>query len=79
MIRSKRRKKGLSQSKLAKNLKIDKSHVSRLERKVKNYSPSLDLIVKLSKELECCPIELFVFFADIDCKYFKTRKDNEQE
>lgn len=79
MLRNKRRRKGLSQSKLAKNLKIDKSHVSRLERKVKNYSPSIDLIKKLAKELECCPVELFVFFAEIDCKYFNNRKDNELE
>jgi len=71
MLKHKRNKKGLSQSELAKRLKIHRSYVSRLERKVKNYSPSLDMIIKLSKELECCPIELFIFFADINCKYFK--------
>lgn len=71
MLKSKRRKKGLSQSELARRIKKNKSYVSRLERKVDNYHPSLEVIKIISKELECCPIELFIFFTDIDCKYFK--------
>ncbi|NFB69588.1 XRE family transcriptional regulator [Clostridium butyricum] len=71
MIRSKRREIGLSQSELARRIRKNKSYVSRLERKVNNYHPSMDLIKKMSKELKCCPIELFIFFADIDCEYFK--------
>lgn len=71
LIRHKRLKIGLSESELAKRLAINKSYLSRLERKVKGYNPSLDLIKRLSKELKCCPIELFIFFTDIDCKYLK--------
>ena len=74
MLRYKWKKRGLSQSDLARKLRINRSYVSRLERKVKGYSPSLDLIIKVSKELECCPIELFIFFLDIDCKYLKKDK-----
>lgn len=73
MLRNERRKKGLNQSQLAKKLRINKSYLSRLERKVTGYHPSLDLFLKISKELECCPIELFLFFSDIDCKYFKKK------
>jgi len=49
--------------------------MSRLERKVNGYHPSLDLIIRISKELKCCPIELFVFFTDINCQYFKNDKE----
>jgi transcriptional regulator with XRE-family HTH domain len=73
MLRNKRRKKGLNQSQLAKRLQINRSYLSRLERKVEGYHPSLDLFLKIFKELECCPIELFLFFSDIDCKYFKPK------
>ncbi|MDR3595154.1 MAG: helix-turn-helix transcriptional regulator [Clostridium sp.] len=71
LLRCKRRIRGLNQSQLGKRIRKSKSYVSRLERKVKGYEPNLHMIKKLGKELECCPIELFVFFADIDCKYFK--------
>jgi transcriptional regulator with XRE-family HTH domain len=70
LIRHKRLKIGLSESELAKRLDINKSYLSRLERKVKGYNPSLDLIKRISKELKCCPIELFVFFTDTKCSYF---------
>ncbi|EES49907.1 hypothetical protein CLO_1525 [Clostridium botulinum E1 str. 'BoNT E Beluga'] len=46
-----------------------------MERKVKGYEPNLDTIKELAKELECCPVELFIFFTDIDCKYFKNNKN----
>lgn len=77
MLRSKRRKRGLSQSELAKRIGKNKSYVSRLERKVNNYHPSIAVIIELSKELECCPIELFIFFSDVDCKYFKKDKKSD--
>lgn len=68
MIRSNRRKRGLSQSDLARKLRINRTYVSKMERKVKGYHPSLDLIIKLSKELHCCPLEIFIFFTNINCK-----------
>jgi transcriptional regulator with XRE-family HTH domain len=77
MLRHRRKKKGLSQSDLGKRIRKSKSYVSRMERRSKGYEPDFDLIKKIAKELECCPIELFVFFAEIDCKHFKNRKDND--
>jgi transcriptional regulator with XRE-family HTH domain len=73
MIKNKRRKKGLSQSDLARKLRISRTYVSKMERKVKGYHPSLDLIIKLSEELETCPLEIFIFFANINCKQIKER------
>ncbi|NFH70808.1 helix-turn-helix transcriptional regulator [Clostridium botulinum] len=75
ILRHKRKIKGLNQSQLGRRIRKSKSYVSRLERKVKKYEPNLHMIKKLSKELECCPIELFLFFSDIDCKYFKNNKN----
>lgn len=76
MLKHKRKRKGLSQSQLGRKIRKDKSYVSRMERKIKGYEPDFDLIKKIAKELGCCPIELFVFFADIDCKHFNKRKDS---
>lgn len=75
MLKHKRKLKGLSQIELGKRIRKSKSSVSRMERKVKGYEPNLDMILILAKELECCPIELFVFFANINCKYFNNGKD----
>lgn len=71
MLRHKRKTKGLSQTDLGRIIRKSKSYVSRMERKTNGYEPTFDLIKKLAKELDCCPIELFIFFSDIDCKYFK--------
>ncbi|AGX43997.1 helix-turn-helix domain-containing protein [Clostridium saccharobutylicum] len=71
ILKHKRRIRGLNQSQLGKRIRKSKSYVSRLERKVKGYEPNLYMIKELSKELKCCPVQLFIFFADIDCGYFK--------
>ena len=71
MIKELREKKGLTQSQLAERIHLSESHVSRMERKVIGYRASYSTIKLLAKELDTCPIKIFVFFADIDCKYFK--------
>ena len=71
MIKHLREKKGISQAELAKRLGLSKSHVSRMERKVITYRASYSTIKLLSKELDVCPIKVFCFFAEIDCKHFK--------
>lgn len=71
MIKELREKKGLTQSELAKKLKLSKSHVSRMEKKVKGYRASYETIKLLAKHLDECPIKIFVFFADIDCAYIR--------
>jgi transcriptional regulator with XRE-family HTH domain len=71
MIKHLRTKKGLSQPQLAQKIGLSTSHVSRMERKVKGYRASYNTIKLLSKELEICPIKIFLFFSDIDCKHMK--------
>lgn len=69
MIKKLRKKKGLTQSELAKKIHLSETHVSRMERKVKGYRASYSTIKLLAKNLDECPIKIFIFFADIDCKY----------
>ena len=71
MIKGLREKKGLTQSELAERIHLSESHVSRMERRVKTYRASYSTIKLLSKELDVCPIKVFCFFAEIDCKHFK--------
>lgn len=71
MIKQLREKKGLTQSELAKKIGLSRSHVNRMERKVSGYRASYSTIKMLSKELEECPLKIFLFFANIDCKYIK--------
>ncbi len=70
MLKQQRIKKGLTQAQLGKRIRKNKSYVSRLERRDKNFNPSLNLILDLSKELNCCPIKVFIFFTRVNCKYF---------
>jgi len=62
MIKEKRREKGLTQSKLAKNLGITKGYLSKLENHPDFCNPNVNLLLKLSKELEIHPIKIFLFF-----------------
>jgi len=71
MIKYLREEKGLTQAELARKIGLSRSHVSRMERRVKTYRASYSTIKLLAKELDTCPIKVFIFFADIDCKYFK--------
>ena len=71
MIKHLREKKGLTQVELAKRIGLSTSHVNRMERKVKGYRASYSTIKLLARELETCPIKIFVFFSDIDCDLFK--------
>lgn len=75
MIKELREKKGLTQSQLAERIHLSESHVSRMERKVKGYRASYSTIKLLAEHLDECPIKIFVFFAEIDCKYFKVERD----
>jgi transcriptional regulator with XRE-family HTH domain len=75
MIKKLRREKGITQSELAKILNLSKSHISRMEsrkiRKSEGYRASYSTIKLLAKNLDGCPLKIFAFFANVDCKYIK--------
>lgn len=65
MLRSARKCKRLSQKTLAERLGITQSYLSRLENKHKyNGNVSVDLIKKISIELEVDPVLIFLYFYD---------------
>lgn len=70
MLKKKRREKHLTQSELAKKIGITESYVNKLEKHPKVCNPSVNLILKLSKELGINPIEIFLFFI-------KSREDQD--
>lgn len=64
MLRRKRNEKELTLTKLAKNLGISKGYLSKLEKHPQICNPNVNLILKLSKELEITPIEIFLYFIE---------------
>lgn len=63
MLRNARKAKGLSQKTLAERLGITQSYISRLENKLKyNKNVTIDLIRKISEELELDPVDVFLYF-----------------
>lgn len=64
MIKENRQSKKLTQSKLAKNLGISKSYLSKLEKHPFLCNPNVNLILKFSKELNLDPIEIFLYFIE---------------
>lgn len=62
MLKKKRREKHLTQSELARKIGITESYVNKLEKHPQVCNPSVNLILKLSKELGVNPIEIFLFF-----------------
>lgn len=65
MLRNARKRKELSQKTLAERLEISQSYISRLENKEKyNKNVTVDLIKRLSIELELNPIDLFLYFCN---------------
>lgn len=64
MIKEKRQEKMLTQAKLAKNLGISKSYLSKLEKHPLFCNPNINLILKLSKELDIDPAKIFLYFIE---------------
>ena len=69
MLKRRRKKLGISQSKLAKRLNVHRSYISRIENRRFN-NVSVEFIRKISKELKLNPIDVFLFF------YFKSWRHN---
>ncbi|WP_270215498.1 helix-turn-helix domain-containing protein [Clostridium butyricum] len=55
-------KENLTQSQLAKRIKISESYISKLENHAQCCNPGVNLILKLSKELDIDSIEVFLYF-----------------
>lgn len=70
MLKNARKSKKLSQQALATKINVKRCYISRLENHPNTCNPSVKLVVKLSKELDCSPVELFLFFIDVDFKIF---------
>ncbi|CUU49916.1 MULTISPECIES: helix-turn-helix domain-containing protein [Clostridium] len=64
MLKRKRRELNLTQSKLAKKLGISKSYLSKLEKHPSTCNPNINFILKLSKELNLDPTEIFLYFIE---------------
>lgn len=63
MLKSARKSKGLSQKKLAEKLNISQPYLSQLENQEKyNKNVTIDLIRKISEELELLPEDVFLYF-----------------
>jgi len=70
MIKEIRKKKNLTQLQLALKIGINFSYLSKLENYPEKHSPSVDIVFKLSNELELDPCQLMYFF------YQKSKKKN---
>lgn len=66
MIKIARIEKNLSQKKLAANLGISKSYLSKIENRDNKYNKNItvNLLLNLSKELDLCPIKTFIYITD---------------
>lgn len=63
MIKRRRRIKGLTQSQLARKVKISGGYMSKLENKMYG-NVTIKVILNLSKELDVCPVKVFLFFKE---------------
>ena len=64
MLKEKRDKKGLTQLELARKIGKHKSYISKLESHPHICNPSVNTMLKLSKELDIHYIKVFRFFAE---------------
>lgn len=64
MIKKLRKKKGLTQSQLAKLCNLEQSYISELERYPSNCNPTLDTMINLAIALEIREVSLVVYFVE---------------
>ena len=72
MLKEKRKEKGLTQSKLAKNLGITKGYLSKLENHPDLCNPNVNLLLKLAKELDLHHVKIFCFFIKEKLSNYKS-------
>lgn len=74
MIKSARRKIGLSQKQLSYRLGVSQSYISKLENR-RIDTVSIGLVLELSSILKICPISVFVYLINccskchLNCQY----------
>lgn len=67
MIKSARKRKGLTQKELAKRLNVNQSYISKAEnRNIDTFS--VEFILNLSRILSLCPSDVFTFLITNNCK-----------
>jgi len=64
MLKKRRIEKHLTQEELAEKIVKTKGYINKLENHPERCNPNVKLILKLSKELDIDPIEIFSFFAE---------------
>jgi len=68
VLKEKRLKKGLTLLNLAEKVGISEGYMSKLE-KSKISNTTIQIILKISQELDICPVEVFLFLSGLDCKF----------
>lgn len=71
MLKKKRSFKRLTELQLAKKIGVTEGYISKLENHPEKCNPTINLILKLSRELNINPMETFLFFI-------KDKKDQNQ-
>ncbi|WP_271814129.1 helix-turn-helix transcriptional regulator [Clostridium beijerinckii] len=62
MLRKKRSFKRLTELELAKRIGVTEGYISKLENHPEKCNPTVNLILKLSRELNINPLKIFLFF-----------------
>lgn len=62
MLKKKRIEKQLTALELAKKIGVTEGYISKLERHPELCNPTVNLILKLSKELKISPVKIFIYF-----------------
>ncbi len=64
MLKEKRETKSLSQAQLAAKLKISKGYLCKLEQHPHLCNPTVNIILRLSHELDICDVKIFKYFVE---------------
>jgi transcriptional regulator with XRE-family HTH domain len=64
MLKETRETKNLSQTELAARLRITKGYLSKLEQHPLSCNPTVNIILRLSHELDLCEIKIFKYFIE---------------
>lgn len=62
MLKKRRSSKRLTESQLAKKIGVTEGYISKLENHPEKCNPTVNLILKLSRELNINPLKTFLFF-----------------